>query len=156
MKPIQDFESFLNEMKVNKNMNFTKLDLKTIHEFAEPHPSFDSSFSYYEKIGPFGLSLVGGNADLDYETMDKNLKKLYSILPPGRNKSRPLLKGDFNENFEIAVFDWDGEDVTEEFIDSPNFISLQDINSVRKKLFDTMQNGYVGRVEDLISGGRAR
>ena len=67
-------------------------------------------------------------------------------MPPGRNKSRPLLKGDFNENFEIAVFDWDGEDVTEEFIDSPNYVSLQDINLVRKKLFDTMQNGYVGRV----------
>ncbi|NBO22536.1 hypothetical protein EBU94_04250 [bacterium] len=156
MKHLHTFESFVNEMKINKNMNFTRLELKTVHEFAEPHPGFESSFSYYEKIGPFGLSLVGGNDELDYDTMDANLRKLYSILPPGGNKSKPLLKGDFNKTFEIAIFDWEGEDVTDDFISNRNYVTLQDINIVRKKLFDITNNGYAGSAEDLISGGNAR
>ena len=156
MKRFKKFTEFINEMMINRNSRYKKLDLDTIHKFAEPHPTYDYSFSYYEKIGPFGLSLVGGDDQIDYDNMDPEMKKLYSILPPGSNKSRPLLKGDFIDDFEVAIFNWEGDDVTDRFLDRRYHVSIKEIDLARKKLFDISSSGYVGSIEDLISGGGSR
>ena len=138
MKFIKPFDQFVNEMKVNKFPSFKNLSVKDIQKNSEPHTHYNLSSIYYEKIGNFGLSIVGGTEKLDYSKMGADMKKLFSFLPPSRPGTfdRSPLMGDFENDFEIAISDWEGEDITHKFTQSPGYLNINQINKIRKELYD--------------------
>jgi len=134
----KNYISFVNEMKITRFPSFKKISVKDIQKNSEPHTHYNLSSIYYEKIGTFGLSIVGGTEKLDYSKMDDDMKKLFSFLPPSRPGTfdRSPLMGDFQNDFEIAIFDWDGNDVTEKFVQNPGHLNINEINKIRKELYD--------------------
>jgi len=150
------FNEFINEMKVVKYPKYKKISIKDIHKNAEPHTHYNLSSTYYEKIGPFGLSIVGGTEKLDYGNMDDAMKKLYSFLPAGAaNPDKSPLFGDFIDDFEVAIFNWEGDDVTYKFTDVKSYIDIKEINNIRKAIFDVVDLGpNRAKINTILNGPR--
>jgi len=153
---MKKFNEFINEMNVVKYPKYKKITIKDIHKNAEPHTHYNLSSTYYEKIGSFGLSIIGGTEKLDYGSMGDDMKKLYSFLPAGAaNPDKSPLMGDFIDDFEVAIFNWEGDEVTYKFTDIKSYRDIKEINKIRKAIFDVVEKGpNRAKIDNILGGPR--